>query len=289
MKKILTIILITSIMFLQCPVLAKDKIQIYGNINEEFTLSKDLPEEITFFTTEPSVINEELTIPENSTITVEVINAQKELRWHKSGYILCKLKNYTSENEETVDLSPENIYLVARKYVPINKKDAAILSTEIVLTQAASIVGSCFIFFAPVDIAYFFTKGAIIKKKHPNWFKSGVMEAYDNSIFWFQLKGKPIELAEGDDLKLKSVSETKANKLNKKITKRQLKQAKKTEKKETKALKKQEKKEAKALKKEEKLQKKQERKEAKALKKEEKLQKKQSKKEAETPQKEENL
>jgi hypothetical protein len=136
---------------------------------------------------------------------------------------------------DEIDISDKDIYFVVRKYESLNKKEAGIIGTELVLTQAASIVASCFIIFAPVDIAYFFTKGAIVRKKNPNWFKSGVMEAYDNSIFWFQLKGKPIELAEGDEIKLQSISKEKAEKINNKIEKRNYKKELKKQKREEKA------------------------------------------------------
>ena len=151
-----------------------------------------------------------------------------------------------NEESETVDISDKNIYLIAKKYEAVNKKDAAILTSELVLTQAASIVGSCFIIFAPVDIVYFFTKGSITKEKDPNWFKSGVSCAYDNSICWFWLKGKPLDLKENDSVKLKSVKEKRALKLTKQIEKRNAKQAIKDKKKQAKLEQKQIKKKAKA-------------------------------------------
>lgn len=223
-KKFLSVLIIFS--FVLLPVSAEDKMKLYGNINDGFTLDyQDLPEEISFVLTEAKKVREDLIIPEESVVTLEVINARRNLRWHVSGLILCKLKNYIPLATKTpVDLSEQDIYMVVRKYEPIKGKDAAILTTEIILTQAAGIVGSCFIFFAPVDVAYFFTKGAIQRKKHPHWFRAGVMDAYDNSIFWFQLKGKPIELNDGDAVSVKEMSMKRAMKFDNKIQQRKMKE-----------------------------------------------------------------
>ena len=220
LKKTLSAITIYSLAF--APVLAKDNMKVYGNINEDFTLQyQNLPEEISFKLTETKKVNKEVSIPDGATVTLEVINARRELRWHVSGLILCKLKNYIPKDTETpVDLTDKEIYLVVKKYEPIDGKETGILTTEIILTQAAGVVGSLFIFFAPVDVVYFFAKGAIKREKHPNWFKAGVMDAYDNSIFWFQLKGKPIELSKNDSVSVKEIKPKKAIKLNKKIDKR---------------------------------------------------------------------
>lgn len=224
-QKIIAIFLI--ILITASPISASEKIKFVSKINHEFSLA-EMPDTIEIVTSQDISANNELLIPKNSTVTADVMQAQKERRWHKSGYILCKLRNYTKENETVpIDISDKDIYLIGRKYEEINKKDATILGTELVLTQAASIVGSLFIFFAPVDIVYFFTKGAIQREKDPNWFKAGFYNAYDNSIMWFWFKGKPIDLAENDSLQLKSIKEGKALKLTKKIEKRKAKQARK--------------------------------------------------------------
>jgi hypothetical protein len=132
----------------------------------------------------------------------------------------------TELSDETIDISDKNLYIIVRKYEPVNKKEVVITSTEIVLAQAAS-------FFAPgVDILYFFTKGAIQRKKHPNWFKAGVSNAYENSICWFWLKGKPIDLNAGDEVKIKSIDKEKVEKLSKAIEKREIREAKQREKRE---------------------------------------------------------
>ena len=210
------------------PVCAKSKMKMYGNINDEFSVkNQDLPEEIYFVTKISKEVKNGITVPEGSLVTVRPIGAIRELRWHVSGCILCKLKSYqTSEDEEPVNLSEDNIYIVIRKYEALDKKDAAILTTEIIITQAAGIVGSCFIVFAPVDIAYFFTKGAITKYKNENRFKAGASCAYDNSIGWFWLKGKPIELEENGTISAKEITPKKAKRLERKIKKRYLKDIK---------------------------------------------------------------
>lgn len=248
-KKLISIFLVLA--FFASPLLAKENIKFTSQINHSFNVS-ELPEFITVKTIGETKIQEDLIIPENSVIKAQVLEAQKERRWHVSGYILCKLQSYLPEGaKEEIDISEKNIYVAARRYDAINKKDAAILTTELVLTQAASIVGSCFIIFAPVDIAYFFTKGAIQREKDPNWFKAGVSNAYDNSIFWFWLKGKPIDVEENQQLRLKGIKEKKALKLQNKIKDRKEKLAIKNEEKQIKAQLKQNKEEAKmALKKE---------------------------------------
>ncbi|MBQ8475974.1 hypothetical protein IJ531_02820, partial [bacterium] len=111
------------------------------------------------------------------------------------------------------------------KYEPLNKKEAVIIGLELVTMGAAS-------FFAPgSDVGYFFIKGAIQRKKHPNWFKAGVYNAYDNSIFWFIEKGKPIDLAVNDEIKLKHLESTDAKNLSAKITYKKDKKAFRGEKK----------------------------------------------------------
>ena len=199
------------------PCFAKDNIKMRADVSEEFTIkNKDLPDEISFRITQAKTIPNVISIPENSLIKLEVLKAQRELRWHKGGLILCKLISYTPEEISTIpiDVSDKDIYLVIRKYEPIDKKEAWILGTEIVVMQGAS-------FFAPgVDIGYFFLKGDIQREKHPNWFKAGVRNAYDNSIFWFPQKGKTIELDSNSQVQIRDISQKKAEKLSKKIDKR---------------------------------------------------------------------
>lgn len=199
-------------------VFAKNNVKMITDANFNFTIkNKELPDELIFNTPEDINISDVIFIPKQALLTLEVIKAQRELRWHKGGLILCKLKSYTPEtSEDTVNLSDKDIYLIIRKYEKLNKKEAFILGTEIVVFQGAS-------FFAPgVDIGYFFIKGAIQREKHPNWFKAGVHNAYDNSIFWFPQKGKPIELKVGDSVKIKSIKKSKAEKLITKIDKRNM-------------------------------------------------------------------
>lgn len=229
-KRVIVIFLLFIIAVL--PVNAKDNIKLITHMDKRFYLS-NIPSEVYFRTIKKITILNEITIPQRSIVTAEVIQAQKERRWHKSGYILCKIKSYTLEyTNETFDISDKNIYLVARKYEPVNKKEASILATEILLTQAAS-------FFAPgVDILYFFTKGAILREKDPNWFKAGVSNAYDNSICWFWLKGKPINLNKDEKVQLKSIKEDKALKLKTQIEQRKAKQLIKDEKTKAKIMKK---------------------------------------------------
>ena len=214
-KKILSVILIMMLTTSLAPA-KNNKINLIADVNSDLTIkTTELPDEITFKTKEIRKITEELSIPEGASVTLEVLKAQRELRWHKSGLILCKLKSYQPElAEKPIDVSDKELYLVARKYEPIDKKEATLIGIELVLAQGAS-------FFAPgVDIAYFFTKGAIQRKKDPQWFKAGVYNAYENSICWFWLKGKPFELSEGEMVQIKTIKPEKVEKLSAKIDKR---------------------------------------------------------------------
>ena len=188
--KVFIVFLALIVPFSSC--FAKTNMKMRADVNEEFSIKyQDLPDEITFTTTQAKTIPNVISIPENSLIKLKILKAQRELRWHKGGLILCKLVSYTplDVSDIPIDVSDKDIYLTVRKHEDIDKKEAWILGTEIVVTQGAAL-------FAPgVDIGYFFIKGAIQRKKHPHWFKAGVRNAYDNSIFWFPQKGKPIENA----------------------------------------------------------------------------------------------
>ena len=214
--KISAILSLLMFITFSAPAIAKNVSTVRANVDKEFSIkSKELPEEIQFRTITDKTIPDVITIPANSLINLEIINAQRELRWHKSGLILCKLKSYTPENSNIpVDVSDKDLYVTVKKYEEMNKKEASILVGEILITQGAS-------FFAPgVDIGYFFIKGALQREKHDNWFKAGVYNAYDNSIFWFPQKGKNIELEVGDKVNIKDIKTKKAEKLMKAIEKR---------------------------------------------------------------------
>ena len=207
---------------------------------------EDFPQEFVFKTRNDIMISDDLILPTKTLVKVQTLQVQKERRWHKSGYIVSKLKEYkTPSADKPVDVSNEEIYIITRKYEKVYPKEATILGTEIVLTQGAS-------FFAPgVDILYFFTKGAILRTTHPSWFMAGVSNAYENSICWFWLKGKPIELDTDDEVVIKTLEEEDASELSAKIEKRKLKKQLKKEKKELKKRLKEEKKQKKLEKKEE--------------------------------------
>ena len=217
LKKIFTFLIVFT--FVMTPVLAAENIKMLADVNSKFDLhSQDLPKEISFVVAETKSIPDIITIPEDSVVTVDIVNAEIERRWHKSGFIIGKIKSYQPEGmENPIDISDRELYVVVRKYEPVNAKEAWILGTEIVVMSGAS-------FFAPgVDVGYFFLKGMITGDYHPNRFVSGVHSAYENSICWFWLKGKPIDLAENDLATAKGISEKKAKKLIKKVEKRNLK------------------------------------------------------------------
>lgn len=224
MKNFIILILISVMLTL--PAMAKDGIKVNAKMATDFSINENTPEIIKFMPGRKITTGNGTKIQPKSIITAEVYQSQKEKRWHKSGFIICKLISYTEPNStEEIDLSQEEIYLVIRKYESINPKEAAITGTEITATTIASI------FLPGVDVAYFFTKGAIQREKNSNWFKAGVSNAYDNSIFWFCLKGQPVNLQTGDDIKIVSIKKNKAEnikyKADKKIAKTTLKQERK--------------------------------------------------------------
>ncbi len=233
MKKIFFIIFLSIFIF--SPACAKSLVDTTATIHNEFDTKSEIPKIINFTINEAIIIPNLVEIPAKSHITGEIYRYQKELRWHKSAYIVIRLLNYTPPNEEQVDIQEKNVYLTARKYERFDGRAASVLTIEILGSSAVS-------FFAPgVDVAYFFLKGAIVRDMHPNWFKSGVSKAYDNSILWFIEKGKSFDLCENDEIKLEHIEGKKFNKTIEKIDKRKEKTDKKLAKKELKNKQKEEK------------------------------------------------
>lgn len=217
LRKIFLLVIIFSL-FLS-PVLAKDTIKMLADMNSSFDFHlQEIPDEISFVAVKAQTIPNIVTIPEDSTVTLEVINAEKERRWHKSGFIIGRLKTYCPKGVEIpVDVYDKGIYLVVRKYEEINPKEAVFFTLEYIVMSGAS-------FFVPgVDIGYYFLKGLIMGENDPNRFKSGVHNAYNNSICWLWLKGKSIELVPDELISVKSINEVKALKLSSKVDKRNLK------------------------------------------------------------------
>jgi len=209
LKKAISLFLLLS--FVLLPAYAKNAVNYKAKMYSEFNIVDNNTNVIEFSSKNNLKISREVDIPPNAKIKAQIIESQKERRWHKSGFLVCKLLNFTLEGI-TVDISKYDAYLIARKYEPIDKKEAAILATELIVMSGAA-------FFAPgVDIGYFFAKGAILRKKDKNWFKAGVKNAYDNSICWFWLKGKPINLEKNDEIKLKYVETEEARDLSAKVT-----------------------------------------------------------------------
>ena len=172
-------------------------------------------ETVTFKISQDLILSNGTVIPKNSIIIVDILDIQNARRWHKSAFLVSKLRGY-SINEETNAINKENddIYLVIRKYEELNKKELGKTAVEVGTTTAVS-------FFIPgIDIAYYFTKGAIKNDNGSNRFTSGISTAYENSIFWFWLKGKSLDLDENVSIKLQEVSAQRAEKLLSDIDKR---------------------------------------------------------------------
>lgn len=233
MKKFLILILFAMIVFM--PAGAKNTNNTLGTIQNNFNPYVEIPKFVNFTLSEDIEIPDIIEIPKGANINAEVLKFQRELRWHRSAYVVTKLLNYTKENEKNqIDVSDKEIYLVVKKYKRFDGREAGIVAGEIIGSSTAS-------FFLPgIDIAYFFLKGAIVRDMHPNWFKSGVSNAYDNSILWFIEKGKKIELDVNDEVEIKHIKNEKLGDIFKKIDKRKEKDDKKLEKKEIKNQKKEE-------------------------------------------------
>lgn len=209
-KKLFTLILI--LFFINSFALAKDYLKANVVVLDEFNSKESDIKNIKFKIDNEIKIENAVLIPDNSTVELEIMQFQKEKRWHKNGFIVAQILNYCCvDNPYKVDLKDEDIYLVLKRYVKPDKLEIAITTFEL----AATAVASCFV--PGVDVAYFFIKGAILRKKNSNWFKAGVFNAYDNSIFWFIQKGKNIDLAQGDDAQIRTISKYRAYHTKEKI------------------------------------------------------------------------
>lgn len=192
MKKIVTIFL-CLILFIT-PAYAVEGLKTIVTTCERFNPSEHINEYMNFKTTSNIEFNTDFYIPVNSVITIKYEKSVKEKRFHKSGYFTGQLVSYTKD-DETVKITA-NIEVIGRRYEKISGKDAAKTGTELTLSTAAGFI------IPGIDIAYYFVKGAIQNTKADTRFKSGVHNAYDNSILWVFEKGKPIVLNEGDTVKL---------------------------------------------------------------------------------------
>jgi len=185
------------------PVSAKCKVKLQASVMQDFSVER-LDKDISFKLNTPFKINKDLTIPQGSIIVAHVYYVKPEKRLHKSGYFLCLVTNYKQEDSKKfVDISQDNICFRCKRFDKLDKKDATITGVEITATTAAS-------FFVPgVDLVYYFLKGAIQNTKAENRFKSGVHNAYDNSILWVFEKGAPIDLKSGDNVVMMSYKNKK--------------------------------------------------------------------------------
>ena len=134
-----------------------------------------------------------LKIPAGTILKAKVNTTTTERRFHKSAFLIVNFEEI-KEGDCFKSITGYNIGGVIRKYEKIDKKDATITGAELTTTTVAAFI------IPGIDILYYFTKGCIQNTKAETRFKSGVHNAYDNSIMWFFLKGKPIKLVEGDSV-----------------------------------------------------------------------------------------
>ena len=138
MKKFIIIFLISIMTVL--PVSAKSPVRAQARMTSDYSIGENAPIEIKFMPGRKVNFGRGVNVQSKSVITAEVYQAQKERRWHKSGFVICKLMSYTEpDSDEEIDISNRDIYMVARKYERIDPKEAAIIGTEITTTSIASI------------------------------------------------------------------------------------------------------------------------------------------------------
>src|SRR5574344_1525571 len=194
MKKFILILIMLLISWM--PVNAKDAVSAVADMSSEFSIEQNV-NNVSFTPQSDINIDKETIIPAKSYVTPEATTSRIEKRFHKSGFFVCHIVNYKPENStETIDISSKDYYMIGKKYIKVDGVDATITGAEFTTTTLAGIlVPGC-------DILYYFTKGAIKRERDPNWFKSGVSNAYDNSILWIFEKGRPITLKRGDTVAL---------------------------------------------------------------------------------------
>jgi len=189
MKKILVLFL--CFIFIAVPSYAVKGVKFIAESCCDFDPDNVVSTELTFRTHSIIEFDSNLIIPKNSIITAKFESSKHERRFHKSGFFTCKLIGYTSDGQ-MIKVSPRNMKMIGKRYDKIDGKEAAKTGAELATTTAAA-------FIVPgIDIAYYFVKGAIQNEKADTRFKSGVHNAYDNSILWVFLKGKPIVFSKGE-------------------------------------------------------------------------------------------
>ena len=193
MKKIITLFL--ALILFTMPAFAVKGVKFIVTSCSDFDPEHIINKYIEFKTTTTIEFDENFTIPVDSTITVLFESSTKEKRFHKSGYFNCKLVKYTQDNK-VIDARSKNMEIIGRRYDKIDKKEAAKTGAELATTTVAGFI------IPGIDIAYYFVKGALQNEKAETRFKSGVHNAYDNSVFWIFQKGKPIKFEKGDTVTL---------------------------------------------------------------------------------------
>lgn len=206
------LVLFICFMFISMPAFAVRGVKFIVESCCDFNPKEVVATNLTFKTESEVQFDSDLIIPENSLITAKFISSKSERRFHKSGFFTCKLVKYTKDGQD-VYVKNRNMKMIGKRYDKVDGVEAAETGAEFTATTVAG-------FLLPgVDIAYYFIKGAIQNTKADTRFKSGVHNAYDNSIMWIFLKGKPIVFAKGDSLSIlmceddKSVSDKELEKL----------------------------------------------------------------------------
>lgn len=191
MKRFFTIVLVICFIFTNTAAFAsQNPVKFKAQMCESYNPEKYISDYITFRPLS-DVEYGDIKIPMGTLIKAKITTSTKERRMHKSAYLIISFEQM-GEDENVESMEEYQLDGVIRKYDKIDKKDAAITSAELTTTTAAAFI------IPGIDIVYYFTKGFIQNEKAETRFKSGVHNAYDNSIMWFFLKGKPINLSEND-------------------------------------------------------------------------------------------
>lgn len=204
-------IIFFCLIFISYPAFAFKGVKFLAESCFDFNPDNFESQEMTFKTTSEIQFDSNLIIPENAIITADFVSSKKERRFHKSGFFTCRPIKYTVDGKDT--LITQDLKMIGKRYDKVDGKEAALTGTELATTTAAAFI------IPGVDIVYYFTKGAIQNKKAETRFKSGVHNAYDNSILWVFLKGKPITFKQGEQLNIfmsendKKVSDKQLEKL----------------------------------------------------------------------------
>ena len=91
------------------PAYAKD--ESIGTVQQQIN-SEQMPNGISFIAqTELKLSDGRVSIPKDSTVYAYITNNQGERRWHRGGFIICKLKGYTMPDKAETEFVDDSVAL----------------------------------------------------------------------------------------------------------------------------------------------------------------------------------